>query len=77
MKLNPYLMFNGNCQEAFQFYEQCFGGKIDARMTYGESPMAEQTPSELVNRIMHMQLTVRDMVLMGADFGNGLCQCAG
>jgi PhnB protein len=68
MKLNPYLMFNGNCQEAFKFYEQCLGGKIDAMMTYGESPMADQTPAELVNRIMHMQLTVKDMVLMGADF---------
>lgn len=67
MKLNPYLMFNGNCQEAFKFYEQCLGGKIDAMMTYGESPMADQTPSESVNRIMHMQLTVQDMVLMGSD----------
>jgi PhnB protein len=60
-------MFNGNCQEAFKFYEQCLGGKIDAMTTYGEFPMAEQTPPELADRIMHMQLTLKDMVLMGAD----------
>jgi PhnB protein len=38
MKLNSYLMFNGQCEAAFKFYEQCLGGKITAMMTYSESP---------------------------------------
>ena len=67
MKLNPYLMFNGQCETAFKFYEQCLGGKIEAMMTYGESPMADQTSPELLNKIMHVQLTVGDQELMGAD----------
>jgi PhnB protein len=57
MQSNPYLFFNGECEAAFKFYEQCLGGKIDAKMTYGESPMADQTPPESIGRIMHTQLT--------------------
>ena len=30
MQLNPYLHFNGQCEAAFKFYEQCLGGKIEA-----------------------------------------------
>jgi PhnB protein len=67
MQSNTYLNFNGECKDAFKFYEQCLGGKIVAMMTYGESPMAEQTPPEQRDKIMHVHLTVGDMVLMGAD----------
>ena len=35
MQLNPYLNFNGQCEEAFKFYERCLGGKIVFTMTYG------------------------------------------
>ncbi len=67
MQSNPYLFFNGECETAFKFYEQCLGGKIVAKMTYGESPMAERTPPEMTDRIMHIQFTVGDIVFMGAD----------
>jgi PhnB protein len=67
MKLTSYLMFNGQCETAFKFYEQCLGGKIGAMMTYGESPMADQASPELHNKIMHVHLTVGDQELMGAD----------
>jgi PhnB protein len=67
MQSNTYLNFNGDCAAAFKFYEQCLGGKIVAKATYGESPMAEQTPAEQRDRIMHMQLIAGDVNLMGAD----------
>ncbi|MBD2259310.1 VOC family protein [Pseudanabaena sp. FACHB-2040] len=67
MKLIPYLNFNGQCETAFKFYEQCLGGKIGDIMTYGKSPMAEQTPSEWHDKIMHAQITVGDQELMGGD----------
>ena len=44
MQLNPYLLFNGQCEAAFKFYEKCLGGKIVAKVTHGESPMAKDTP---------------------------------
>jgi PhnB protein len=67
MKLHPYLFFNGECEAAFKFYEQCLGGKIVSKMTHGDSPMAEKTPTEQRNKIMNIQLTVGDMLLMGSD----------
>jgi PhnB protein len=61
------LFFNGECEAAFKFYEQCLGGKIVTMMTYGDSPVAEQTSPESRHQIMHAQLTVNDMALMGSD----------
>ncbi|WP_250126418.1 VOC family protein [Chroococcidiopsis sp. CCMEE 29] len=70
MKLNPYLMFNGQCEAAFKFYEQCLGGKITTMMTYGESPepaMSDQVPPQWRNKILHVGLIVGDQELMGSD----------
>jgi PhnB protein len=67
MQSNTYLNFNGECKAAFNFYEQSLGGKISGMMIYGESPMAEQTPTEQRYKIMHVQLNVGDMILMGSD----------
>jgi len=67
MQLNPYLTFNGQCEAAFKFYEKVLGGKIEAMMTYGGSPMAEQTQPEWRNKIMHARMTVSDEVLMASD----------
>ncbi|PPS44005.1 VOC family protein [Chroococcidiopsis sp. TS-821] len=71
MQLNPYLTFNGQCETAFKFYEQCLGGKIEAMMSYGESPMAEEVPSEWRNKIIHASLIVNERVLMGSDCSPG------
>jgi PhnB protein len=67
MQSNPYLFFNGQCEAAFTFYAQCLGGKIIEKMTYGQSPMADQASPELIDRIMHINLTIGDIVIMGAD----------
>jgi PhnB protein len=67
MRLNPYLMFNGPCEAAFKFYEQCLGGKIVALSTYGETPAAEHVSLESQQRIIHACLHVGDAVLMGSD----------
>jgi len=67
MQLNPYLTFDGRCEAAFKFYEKVLGGKIEAMMTYGSSPMAEQTPADWRNKIMHARLTVGDKMLMASD----------
>jgi PhnB protein len=67
MKSNTYLYFNGQCEAAFKFYEQCLGGKISSMMTYGDSPMAEQSSAELRPQIMHVTLNLGNVVLMGSD----------
>ena len=67
MKINSYLMFNGQCEAAFTFYEQCLGGKIAFKITNGESPMAKETPPERHHHILHARFVVGDNVLMGSD----------
>lgn len=71
MQLNPYLFFNGNCEAAFKFYEQCLGGKIVTMMTYENAPTPQQKPSELPanwdGKIMHVCLAIGDFRLTGSD----------
>ncbi len=67
MQLNPYLMFPGTCEEAFEFYAQTLGGQIVAMMTAEGTPMEAQTPPEWKKKIMHARMTVGDKVLMGSD----------
>ena len=64
--LNPYLVFNGNCQEAMEFYKWCLGGELELN-TVGESPVAAQMPAEMQDKILHARLTSGSIVLMGAD----------
>ncbi len=74
MKITPYLGFDGNCAEAFRFYEKALRGKIDMMMTYGESPAAAQTPADQHGRIMHVHMTIGDQSLMGGDAPSGMHQ---
>jgi PhnB protein len=74
MQLNPYLNFNGQCAEAFKFYEQVLDGKVTFSMTWGEMPGADQFPAEAHGLIMHTTLSVGDAVLMGADSPPGQYQ---
>ncbi|HSU14343.1 VOC family protein [Longimicrobium sp.] len=67
MLINAYLGFDGDCAEAFRFYEQVLGGKIDFIMTYGETPMRDQMPPETHGRVVHVRMTVDGTVLMGGD----------
>lgn len=71
MELNPYLQFDGNCAEAFRFYEQCLGGTILMMMKAGESPMAAQMPADRQNTIIHARMKVGDRILMGSDAMGG------
>src|SRR5690242_429402 len=67
MQLNPYLLFNGQCEAAFKFYEKCLSGKIEAMFTHAGSPAEAHVPAEWRNKIMHARLVVGGEVLMGSD----------
>lgn len=67
MQLNPYLLFNGQCEAAFRFYERCLGGKIVAMMPHAGTPAEGQVPPEWREKIIHARLVVGDQVLMGSD----------
>jgi PhnB protein len=67
--VNPYLMFNGNCEEAFLFYKSVFGGEFTHMGRYKEAPEdgGEKLSEEQENKIMHVSLPIGNTVLMGSD----------
>ena len=67
MNVTPYLLFNGNCAEAFKFYEQALGGKIEMISTFAGTPAAEHAPPEWQDKVMHASMSVGDTRLMGSD----------
>ena len=67
MQLTPYLIFNGQCEAAFRFYEKCFGGKILMMQTHGEAPGGKGSPAHRPESIMHARLALGDQLLMGSD----------
>ena len=67
MQLNPYLLFNGQCEAAFKFYERTLGGKIEELITHAGTPAETHVPAEWRDKIMHARLVVGDQVLMGSD----------
>ena len=67
MQVSPYLNFDGQCEAAFKFYEQCLGGQLGAIFRYAGSPFADQAPADWQNKVMHGSVTIGDLVLMGAD----------
>ena len=67
MELNPYLVFNGQCEAAFKFYERCLGGKIEMMLKHGEAPSADQVPVDWRDKVMHVRMSLGDKALMGSD----------
>ncbi|ESA32060.1 glyoxalase bleomycin resistance protein dioxygenase [Leptolyngbya sp. Heron Island J] len=67
MQLSPYLSFDGCCEAAFKFYEQCLGGKIEAIMPYQGSPMEAEVPAAWASKVMHGEFRLGEFVVMGSD----------
>ena len=70
---NIYLNFNGNCEEAFNFYKSVFGGDFIYLGRFGDMPPQKDMPplpKEMGNKIMHVSLAIgKDSFLMGSDTG--------
>jgi len=67
MQLNPYLTFNGRCEEAFKYYERCLNGKMLMMTPHEGTPAEAHVPPEWRKKIMHARLQVGDTLLMGSD----------
>lgn len=70
--VNPYLIFNGNCEEAFLFYKSVFGGEFPYIGKFKDMPAAEdggcaEFSEKDANRIMHVSLPIGNTILMGSD----------
>lgn len=67
MKVNPYLNFDGNAEEAFKFYQTVFGGELFLQRM-SDAPGTEALSAEEKNRVMHVSLPIGDgQFLMASD----------
>ncbi len=71
--INPYLIFNGDCEEAFLFYQSVFGGEFPYMGRFSDMPPSDDEncpppPADEANRIMHVSLPIgKDSILLGSD----------
>lgn len=66
MRLDVYLNYGGNCEQAFRFYERHLGGRITGIVRHGEQPNPG-IPAGWKEKILHARIEIGTMVLMGAD----------
>ena len=68
MKLNPYLNFEGNTQEAFNFYKSVFGGEFTSVVRFKDVSDAPKVPEADQNKLMHIALPIgENITLMATD----------
>jgi PhnB protein len=73
MHVEPYLFFDGRCEEAVEYYRKALGAKVEMLMRYKESP--EPPPPGMVapgseNKVMHASFKVGDTTVMASDGAN-------
>jgi PhnB protein len=74
MQVQPYLFFDGRCEEAINFYRKAIGAEVTMMMRYKESPEPPETSKakpEMAEKIMHASLRVGDSTVLASD---GFCQ---
>ncbi|PTM40276.1 VOC family protein [Bosea sp. 124] len=67
MKLSTYLMFDGNCREAFTLYQTVLGGKLTAMMDHRGTPAEAHVSPDWVDKILHACLEIEGQMLMASD----------
>jgi len=70
MEVQSYLIFNGRCEEAINFYKKSLGAKVEMMMRFKENPDKDKNPNCMPaddNKIMHAAFKVGDTMVMGSD----------
>jgi PhnB protein len=70
MHVQPYLFFNGRCEEAAEFYRRALGAKVTMLMRWKDCPEPQQpgmVPPGSENKVMHMRLRIGDADILASD----------
>lgn len=67
MSLSIHINFNGQCQEAFEFYAEHLHGRIGTMLSFKNSPISSTQPADWQNKIVHANILIDDIELAGAD----------
>jgi PhnB protein len=70
MFVQPYLIFNGRCEEAIEFYKKALGAKVLMLMHFKDSPDKSMTKPADMEKVMHSALSIGDTVILASDGHN-------
>jgi PhnB protein len=78
--LTPYLLFDGNCRDAMEFYQSCLGGRLTL-MKVKDSPARDQMPEFQQEKILNAHLSSGELAISASDWlaseapvpGNTVC----
>lgn len=67
MNLSPYLHLNGNCAQAFAYYQQHLDGKNPVLIPFRGSPYEQHAPEDWRDKVLHASIEIDGNLLMGSD----------
>lgn len=67
MQVQPYLFFDGRCDEALDFYKKNLGATVDMLMRFKESPDQSSVSAESLEKVMHCAFHVGDTQVLASD----------
>jgi PhnB protein len=70
MRVEPYLSFEGRCDEALEFYKKAVGAEVTMLMRFGESPDKSMLSAGSEKKVMHSSVKIGDSVVMATDGRN-------
>ena len=71
MQVQPYLQFDGRCEEALEFYKSALGAKVDAMMRFKDGPDCTEMPQGTADKVLHASFRIGDSSIMASD---GYCK---
>jgi PhnB protein len=70
MKLQPYVFFDGRCDEALEFYKTAIGAKAETLMRFKDAPDQSMVSPGSANKVMHAQVRIGDATILMSDGRN-------
>jgi PhnB protein len=70
MQVQPYLFFDGRCDEALEFYKNAVGAKVDMLMRFKDAPDPTQCKPGSENKVMHASVQIGDTMVLASDGRN-------
>jgi PhnB protein len=67
MQVQPYLFFDGRCEEALEFYKKALGAEVEMLMRFKESPDPASGPAGSGEKVMHSAFKIGDTTVMASD----------
>jgi PhnB protein len=71
MQVQPYLFFDGRCDEAVEFYQSALGAEVTMLMRFKDSPDPGMCPAGAQDKVMHASLRIGDSTVLASD---GRCE---